>query len=78
MAANARKLYKSDVAISTTGNAGPTKGDSDVDVGTVYIGIATEKGVESHYFMMGNHRERVIGKTVNKALELLKMKLLME
>lgn len=72
MAVNVRKLYKSDVGISTTGNAGPSKGDSDADVGTVYIGIATEKGAISHRFMMGNHRERVIGKTVNKALELLK------
>lgn len=76
MAENARKIYKSDIAISTTGNAGPIKGDSDVEVGTVYIGIATESGVESHYFMMGNHRERVIGKTVNKALELLKAQIL--
>ncbi len=72
MAVNALKLYKSDIAISTTGNAGPSKGDSNVEVGTVYIGIATAASVKSHYFMMGNHRERVIGKTVNKALELIK------
>ncbi|TVZ53290.1 competence/damage-inducible protein A [Dokdonia sp. Hel_I_53] len=72
MAANARKLYKSDIAIATTGNAGPTKGDSDVEVGTIYIGIATKDKVQSYHFMMGNHRERVIGKTVNKSLELLK------
>ena len=76
MAVNVRKLYKSDIGISTTGNAGPSKGDSDADVGTVYIGIATDKGVTAHHFMMGNHRERVIGKTVNKALELLKATLL--
>ncbi len=76
MAINARKLYKSDIGISTTGNAGPLKGDSDAEVGTVYIGIATEKGVTAHHFMMGNHRERVIGKAVNKALELLKEELL--
>ncbi|RMB56885.1 competence/damage-inducible protein A [Dokdonia sinensis] len=72
MATNARKLYQSDIAISTTGNAGPTKGDSDVPIGTVFIGIATEDGVRSYEFMMGNHRERVMGKTVNKAMELLK------
>lgn len=75
MATSARKLYKADIAISTTGNAGPSKGDSDVEVGTVFIAIATEKGVESFEYMMGNHRERVIGKTVNKALELLKKEL---
>lgn len=76
MALNVKKLYKSDIGISTTGNAGPSKGDSDADVGTVYIGVATDKGVTTHHFMMGNHRERVIGKTVNKALELLKATLL--
>ena len=76
MAENARRLYKADIAISTTGNAGPSKGDSDEDVGTVYIGIATETGVIAHHFMMGNHRERVIGKTVNKGLELLKATLI--
>ncbi len=73
MAVGARELYKADIAISTTGNAGPSKGDSDAPVGTVYIGIATKEGVTSHYFMMGNKRERVIGKTVNKAFELLKV-----
>lgn len=71
MAVQVKKLYRSDYAIATTGNAGPTKGDSDAAVGTVYIGIATPEGSTAHHFMMGNHRERVIGKTVNKALELL-------
>ncbi|WP_299209872.1 competence/damage-inducible protein A [uncultured Dokdonia sp.] len=71
MAVQVKKIYNTDYAISTTGNAGPTKGDSDAAVGTVYIGIATPEGSTAHLFMMGNHRERVIGKTVNKALELL-------
>lgn len=71
MATNVREKLKSDVAIATTGNAGPTKGDSDAEVGTVFIAIATKNGVAAHEFNMGNHRERVINKTVNKALELL-------
>ncbi len=76
MAMNARALYNSDYAISTTGNAGPTKGDADAPVGTVYIGIATREGVVAHHFLMGNHRDRVIGKAVNKALELLQEEIL--
>ncbi|MFC4632371.1 competence/damage-inducible protein A [Dokdonia ponticola] len=76
MAVQVKKLYNSDYAIATTGNAGPTKGDSDAAVGTVYIGIATPEGSTAHHFMMGNHRERVIGKTVNKALELLNEEIL--
>lgn len=76
MAENVRKLLKTDFAIATTGNAGPTKGDSDADVGTVYIGIATPKGVFAHKFMMGNHRERIVQKSVNKAFELLQKEIL--
>ncbi|MFV8224579.1 competence/damage-inducible protein A [Christiangramia aquimixticola] len=71
MAEKARERFNTDFAISTTGNAGPTKGDSEADIGTVFIGIATPQGVEAHEFMFGNHREKVIGKSVNKSLELL-------
>ena len=71
MATGVRKLLKSDFAVSTTGNAGPTKGDSDAEIGTVYIGIATPKGVYSQKFNFGNHREKVLNKAVNKTLEML-------
>lgn len=71
MAQNVLKLYKSDFAISTTGNAGPLKGDSNAEVGTVFIAIATKNSVFSKEFNFGNHRARVINKAVNKALEML-------
>lgn len=71
MAENVRNLLGTDFAVSTTGNAGPTKGDSDADVGTVYIGISTPRGTTAHKFAMGNHRERVVKKSVSKAFELL-------
>ena len=76
MATNVRNLLKTDFAIATTGNAGPTKGDSDAEVGTVYIAIASPEGVFSQQFMMGNHRERIVQKTVNKGLELLQKEIL--
>lgn len=76
MAAAVQNWYKSDYAISTTGNAGPSKGDSDAEVGTVYIGIATPTGVISEKFMMGSQRERVISKSVNKAFELIQKEIL--
>ncbi|WP_298494529.1 competence/damage-inducible protein A [uncultured Algibacter sp.] len=71
MAKNAQQLFQSDYAIATTGNAGPTKGDSDAEVGTVFIAIATKTGVYSQEFNFGNSRIKVINKAVNKALELL-------
>ena len=76
MAVKAQLKFKSDFAIATTGNAGPTQGDSDAPVGTVYIGMATPSNVYGLHFMMGNHRERVVQKTINKALELLQKELI--
>jgi nicotinamide-nucleotide amidase len=76
MAQNVKNILKSDFAIATTGNAGPSKGDSDAEVGTVYIAIATPNGVFSEKFMMGNHRERIVQKSVNKAFEMLQKEIL--
>ncbi|MBF8151130.1 competence/damage-inducible protein A [Winogradskyella sp. F6397] len=72
MAKNVRTLFDTDYAISTTGNAGPAKGDSDAEVGTVWIAIATKDRVYSEVFNFGNHREKVIGRATNKAFEMLK------
>lgn len=71
MAGNALKLFNSDFAVATTGNAGPTKGESNANVGTVFIAIASKSGVYSEKFSLGNHRIKVINKAVNKALEML-------
>ena len=71
MASEAREKFNSNIAIATTGNAGPSKGDSSAEVGTVWIAIATAKEVFSEKFLFGRHRERVVQKAVNKALELL-------
>ena len=71
MAQNALRIFNSDFAIATTGNAGPTKGDSQAEVGTVFIAIATKNKVYSEKFMLGNHRVKTINKAVNKALEML-------
>ena len=72
MAKNVRTLFDTDYAISTTGNAGPSKGDSDADVGTVWIAIATKDKVYAQVFNFGNHREKVIMKATNKSFEMLK------
>lgn len=71
MALSVKRLFNTDYALSTTGNAGPTKGDSDQEIGTVYIGLATPTTVFSREFNLGNHRDKVINKAVNKALEIL-------
>ncbi len=76
MAKNVRTLFNSDYAISTTGNAGPSKGDSDAEVGTVWIAIATKDEVYSEVFNFSNQREKVIMKATNKAFEMLQKEIL--
>lgn len=71
MAKGAQERFHTEFSIATTGNAGPTKGDSDAEVGTVFIAIATPQRVFSEEFNFGNHREKVIGKAVNKAMKML-------
>ena len=71
MALGVQKLHNSDYAIATTGNAGPSKGDSDAEVGTVCIAIATPHRVFSKQFTFGKHRERITTKAVHMALTLL-------
>ncbi len=71
MAKNAREMFKTDYALSTTGNAGPTKGDSDAEVGTVYIGLATPEKVFSKKFLFGNQRDQVVKDAVYKAFEMI-------
>ena len=61
MAIQSNKVFETDYAISTTGNAGPKKGDADDEVGAVYISIASPAGIFTEKFDFGQPRERVIG-----------------
>lgn len=76
MAVRIQKLMQTDYAIATTGNAGPTKGDAEAEVGTVFIALATPNEVFVEEFNFGQPREKVIDRAVNKALELLQKEIL--
>lgn len=76
MAERVKIIMEADFAIATTGNAGPSKGDSEAEIGTVFIAIGTPNGVTVHNFNFGNHRERVVNRAVGKALELLQKEIL--
>ena len=71
MALGIQKLYTTDYAIATTGNAGPTSGETNAKLGTVFIAVATPTAVfvEEHNF--GQPREKVIDRATNKAFEML-------
>ena len=70
MVKRVKEIMHSDYAIATTGNAGPSKGDSDADLGVVFIAIATPDHVFVERFEFGQPREKVIDRAVNKAFEM--------
>ena len=76
MALGIQKLMKADYAIATTGNAGPSIGDADAEVGTVFIALATPEAVFTSAFNFGQPRDKVIDRTTNKALEILQKEIL--
>ncbi|WP_418263479.1 competence/damage-inducible protein A [Flavobacterium faecale] len=76
MALGVKKLMKTDYAIATTGNAGPTKGEGDAEIGTVFIALATPDEVVVEEFNFGQPREKVIDRAVYKSLEILQKEIM--
>jgi len=72
MAQRVKEIIKTDYAIATTGNAGPSKGDENAEIGTVFIAIATPNEVIVKEYNFGQPREKVIDRAVIKSLEMLK------
>ncbi|CAC9975658.1 competence/damage-inducible protein A [Flavobacterium panici] len=76
MALNVKDILKTDYAIATTGNAGPSKGDSNAEIGAVFIALATPEGVITEEFNFGQPREKVIDRATIKSLEILQKEIL--
>ena len=72
MAEGARRLMNADLAIATTGVAGPDGGTDEIPVGTVWIGLATEKQTISKCFNFGNARENVIERSSIAAFDMIR------
>jgi len=72
MAEGARKLLKSDVAIATSGIAGPTGGTPDKPIGTTWIAASSADTIISREYNFGNNREQNIQRATQAALLLLK------
>jgi nicotinamide-nucleotide amidase len=67
-----RKLLKSDVAIATSGIAGPTGGTKEKPVGTVWIAVSSDEKMVSQEFHFGALREQNILRATQAALLMLK------
>lgn len=76
MALKVKEILKTDYAIATTGNAGPTKGESNAEVGTVFIALATENEIFVEEFNFGQPREKVIDRATIKSFENLQKEIL--
>jgi len=76
MALQICKIMDADFGIGITGNAGPTKDDTDKEIGAVFIAIATPNYVIVEEFNFGQPREKVIDRAVNKSLEMLQKEIL--
>jgi len=71
MAMNVRIKMQANIGVATTGNAGPSKGDSDASLGTCIIAIATDNEVQAFRFQFGQPREKAVKRTVSKVFEIL-------
>lgn len=75
MATGVRNLMEVDFGVATTGVAGPSGGTEENPVGTVWIGVASAKGVVSKRFNFGKDRENVINRATIAAYEMLRQQI---
>ncbi len=68
MAEGSRRLYGADLSVSTTGYAGPGRGERGEPAGLVYIGIAGPAGTEVHKEQFLGSRKSVRYGAAEKAL----------
>jgi nicotinamide-nucleotide amidase len=76
MATNAKRLAKTDYALSITGIAGPDGGSEAKPVGTVFISLAHESGVTTKQFHFPGDRDWVRDRSAKMALTMLRYYLL--
>ena len=75
MAKGVRELMEADFGVATTGVAGPSGGTDENPVGTVWIGVASAKGIVSKRFNFGKDRENVINRATIMAYEMLRQQI---
>lgn len=71
MAEGARRLLKTDLAVSLTGIAGPGGGSAEKPVGLVWFGIASKAGTITEKQVFPGDREAVRAAAIEHALGLL-------
>jgi nicotinamide-nucleotide amidase len=75
MARGVREVFHAAIGLAVTGIAGPSGGSLEKPVGTVYIGLATEKGEEVWYYQFHGNRTEIKTLTAETALDRLRREL---
>jgi nicotinamide-nucleotide amidase len=76
MAVGCRTRFRTNLAVSTVGIAGPGSGTPDKPVGLVHVGLAWVGGVSSKIFNWGGTRSEVQSRTAKLALNMVRLHLL--
>ena len=76
MAIGCRERMKTDLAVSTTGLAGPGGATPDKPIGLAYVGLAWAGGVSSMPFNWVGTRTEIQSRTAKQALNVVRLKLL--
>ena len=76
MAENCRKLLQTDYAVAISGIAGPAGGSDAKPVGTVWIAVASDKGVIAEKKVFGNDRNTNIKRFSLAALDMLRKQII--
>ena len=75
MAIGASKMSGSNVALSTTGIAGPTGGSEEKPVGTVFIGCKVKEDLQVREFRFSGTRNEIQNHAAQTAIEMLRVQL---
>ena len=73
MVAGALRLLKTNIAVATSGIAGPSGGTPDKPVGTIWIAVGNQEKVNTFKLSLGKDRKRNIQYTAIRALNMVRL-----
>ena len=73
MVIGAINLLKTDIAVATSGIAGPSGGTPEKPVGTIWIAVGNSEKVNTYKLVLGKDRKRNIQYAAIRALNLVRL-----